>query len=875
MPLLLPDESFTELHALVKAFNAIPEEHHVQRLFMLQKIDSALHQAEMNKALFTWYNHARVDEGSSGIEETLQEYGIQLTASFFLRRVQFALAVKQHAGHVSLTPAEEETCSNVADEQRLLAEHQQLLTASAPRKYLEPLYVQSSLKMAHLATTLDAVLRRKDKHTSLFSQAGNKIRQIRDKPLNPFGHFNYEVKPLGNEQNNNFNYIVRFDDDSAPLVMRVTSQESLSLDQKLNSETVSKYFNEEYAQFMHVFNHEGSSTYMSVVLGNFANQGDLQNVAKTLYKRQTANPRQKPQLIGGTTTHYFRQIANLLIELEKVSVWHPDIKLTNFLSHDDRVVVSDRKTFIETPTPIAEEMGTTVMYAAPEFAECMNRAGTALVATKATTEIPMQPHMAWQVGLALKEFMLTAIRGHKLKRTLSKAEKAVFAEAMDTQGYDISKLLPNPGYQVQNLWLLADELTHTKAERRLSLAAFQKLLTHVNQPPLQFAAQLEKEKPADEVGFSQLVAAIFRRLDNWGPLDNKALEDINSYFAAIYENAYTSARLAPYASRLAHYCHHRGHGLEALSERIERALWEGDWQQASLGQKLRYWLTFTFWRVDRVTTVESLADADRALVTSDEPRMNRWLNLNMQFELLHKAELQALLGEAEYENLSGYFAHMQTLQEAPAQESPELTVTQSPSESLSRDRFDRDGSQPFNPATMVCIDDCDSADDTSAASFGFNTMVLVESPDRPTLTSSSTSVSESFSTMVVKQPDSMIARVLTDSATSSDDESFSGEEYATTVHQALKKPAGPSPWDSLKAPVSEVKASCSSDAASSVAVPAAPVKRRIPKQHLSVNTAMMQSLKRLSFLRQFDDNQASSTPVEAHAPADVLPPQLV
>lgn len=218
---------------------------------------------------------------------------------------------------------------------------------------------------------------------------------------------------------------------------------------------------------------------------------------------------------------------------------------------------------------------------------------------------------------------------------------------------------------------------------------------------------------------------------------------------------------------------------------------------------------------------------------------------------------------------------MQTLQEAPAQESSELRVTQSPSESLSRGRFDRDESQRLNPSTMVCIDDDDSADDTSAASFGFNTMVLVDSPDSPTLTSSSTSVSESFSTMVVKQPASMIARVLTDSATSSDDERFSGEEYATTVHQGPKKPTGPSPWDSLKVPVSEAKASCSSDAASSVAVSAAPVKRLIPKQHLSVNTAVMQSLKRLSFLRQSGDYQASSTPVEVLEPADALPPQPV
>ncbi|KTD03832.1 protein kinase domain containing protein [Legionella geestiana] len=877
MPLLLPDESFRELHALVQAFNAIPEDNHVQRLFLLQKIDSAVHHADMNAALFAWYNHERGEGTESGIEETLQEYGIQLTASFFLRRMQFALAVKQHAGEERLSPAEKETCCNVADEPRLLADHQQLLKASMQWQRLRPMYIQSSLKMAHLAEASEVVGRRMDNHTELFSQASNKIRQIREKALNPHSHFNYEVKPLGKEQNNNFNFIVRFGDESAPLVMRVTDEESLSLDQKLRSEAVSKHFNEEYAQFMHVFTHDGSATYMSVALGNFANQGDLQNVAQSISKAFQGNERQKRQQIAANTTHYFKQIAKFLTELEKGGVWHPDIKLTNFLSHDNRVVVSDRKTFIETPTPAAQDMSTTVMYAAPEFADCMNRTGTALVATKATTEIAMQPYMAWQVGLALKEFMLTAIRGHKLEKTLSNEEKAVFAEAMDTRGYDISQLLPNPGYQVQNLWLLAEELTHMKAERRLSLSAFQKLLTHVNQPPLQFAALLEAEKPADEVGYSKLVAAILRRLHNRSPLDNEALETINSYFAAIYENAYTSARLAPYAKKLALYCHQRDHGLEVLSARIERALWKGDWQRASLGQKLRYWLTLTFWRVDRVTTAEMLANDDKALVTSNESKMNRWLNLNMQFELLSKPYLQVRLGEVQYENLNAYFERMRTLQEAAPQEESEVTETQPVSESSMQDRFVSDTSHDINPATMVRVDTDDESVDA------FNTMVLVGRSDSPVPSSSSASVSESFSTMVVK-PATMIARVLTDSSdplrdsdndTSSDDEKSDDDEYATTIREPRKNTAGPSPWDSLKVPAGKPTGTCNSPAASSVAAAVAPVRRLMPVKHPSVNTAMMQSLKRLSFWRQsVDDAPPPSTPVEAHEPADSLQPQL-
>lgn len=648
MALQLPPQRFKDLVLLVNEYNSAPEDDPVQRLFYLQKINYVLAKTSLNEDLFAWINQ----NGNDSWQHHLSAYSINPNASFFLKGIQFAQAV---ALQIKDKPAPDTESKPTSGKEYQLMQERDALLKNGTFALCRDQYIALCLQLDELVYTDNRIKHIIEKQSLILKNVHVKLEAIKGKDSKEESekqkpeeqvkiHVSYKTKELGN-QVNNFNFKFEMGGWDKPFVFRVEDRPELGLEQDLHSYPVAKYFIEDFAVFMMEFKGEEEPIdYKPVVLSQFANQGSLIDVARRLKNK-------RPVDIAGQTNFYFTQFADFCIKLIEAKAYHPDIKLSNFLANDNLIRVSDRKTLTQNEKPKAKDIRSSPLYAPEEYLKCISPQLT-FNANAYRTTINMPQFMAYQLGIALKEFLVLT-QMDELPDDFRNPDRSA------------ASYFTSPPRQIINLSLLVQELTRSEPEKRMTVKQFQQLLPYHIRDPKAFYKEVEKVLPSSELGFQEEIDAIHDLLKN--DLSNEdLLAKANLIFKKISDSEPKETRLTRMAEKLAKKCYRQcsKNYFTDYSKAIETTLPIAAWNEAPWYRKALYWLSFGYFDVDPVTDF-SKVHIDFDLKSSE------FQAHFPQLEFLPPQELD-YLGEAESTHFKEFiYAHVAQIVEEESESSSE------------------------------------------------------------------------------------------------------------------------------------------------------------------------------------------------------------
>ncbi|KTD40972.1 LegK7 family Dot/Icm T4SS effector kinase [Legionella parisiensis] len=612
----------------IHEFNKIPEEDVVQRLFYLQKINYHINSIPIFEGEFKWLA-ARGPESWRAHQE---RFGVNPDGSFFFKGIQFAKAVASQVTAPLISPGLKEEIEG-KDIYELMQERDALLKSARPFSEIKERFLAISAHLSVIAEKENILKKNLDDHAQILSLAKDKISAIKGE--NDLSSSDYKTEILGEKQVNNFNFKFRMKGWKESLVFRVEDRNDLSFEQDLHTYPVSKYFANDVALFMMQFKSEDQKEieFKPVVLSQFANQGSLLDIAKRL----KGQPHQK---IAAVTKYYFNQINDFCLKLKEANAYHPDIKLSNFLVHNQKLLVSDRKTFVRSPKPLASILRSSPRYAPPQYLACLDEACEDYLPKAKTTQIDIEQLMSYQIGKALKEFLIVTQLGD-------------ITEKSDEKHRSVLAHFEKPNRAITNLSILVDELTRYQEGKRLTIEQFKRLLPFVNHNIDDFYKQLEMELPAKHLGIERELDEIEQLLNKNECEDITFLEQANIVFVAISEQDPKEPRLNRMAEKLAikSYQEYSESYFSQISQDIEASLLAKDWDSASWWRQIIHTLSFGFFRVKRVTTADNI---DISLNFNDQEFRTHFI----QLEFLPATILDSL-GATEANNFNDYFqAHL-------------------------------------------------------------------------------------------------------------------------------------------------------------------------------------------------------------------------
>ncbi|MDR3501458.1 MAG: hypothetical protein P4L79_02645 [Legionella sp.] len=582
-----------QLKTFIEQFNVLPQDDHIQRIFQLQRIQYQLNKVPLNENLFNWRNGHPDRTGSW--ESLLTTYGIDPDGSFFLKSAQFAKAIKSRMrSYPSLT---KDKAYN--DLYKLMQQRDGLLEKTTLSTEDRTLYIALCCRIDYLMENEPKYKGTKARHLLDLTRAKAKLSAI--KGHNQEESENYQTAVLGDHQANNFNFTLDIKvleeefakeeskkEESKRFILRIEDRPQLGIEQKLQSYEVTDYFADDVAFSMIQFKDgDGDVCYKPLVLSQYAKEGDLRSVAKRLRDKNTA-------FILSSAKHYFERINNFCLKLKEADVYHPDIKLSNFLAHNNRLLVADRKTFVSGQSQLASNLRSSPQYAPQEYTDCLNEDQDAYIAKAYKTRFDMEQFMAYQVGMALKEFLL-----------LTKLDE--LPDDYWSPDCDIESYFKDGNNQIKNYILLIRELTRQEEGKRLSISQMQKLLITVGKQPINFYEDVEKMLPSASVGlekeYNEIQALLNSNLSN-----EELLKQANPLFIQLSTRDPQECRLNRLAEKLAIKCYQQCSKsyFANLSKSIEKTLLEKDWPHASFTQKLIHYVSFGYFRVPQVTDVAQI-----------------------------------------------------------------------------------------------------------------------------------------------------------------------------------------------------------------------------------------------------------------------------
>lgn len=475
MPTLpeLPEACSEKLRLLVGAFNKIASDEekelsaddHLNRIILLQKIVSQLELEPPSPLLDEWLTNTE----KQGLERQLQRYGIHRDASPFLKSFEFAnaiMAVKE------VEPLETDVSLPV------LTQEEQTLFQKPEAEQSAEAYVELARKKMHYFSQPE-MQEKIILHQQILALVYSKLEAIRGEVEQKFS--NFSTKDLSS--NNNQNFLFHVAGLETPLVIRVEDRTNTDSESALRQHEVSGFFSDDYATIKVPMLHDGKAEYLPVVVSEFAEDADLQSYAS---KQKGKDPEQ----ILDNALAKFEQLNTFTNQLMDAGYYHPDIKLTNFLISGERIFVSDRKTLINERNPKVSDISSSPAYGAPEYQQCINTFGTGYNSKAYTTRLDMPQYMSFQIGMALKEYLLLAMKD-KISDKYSEEDVNLFA----ANWLPLSQLFDAPTDRLKNISVLVQELTREESGDRLTVDKFQRLMTQVDLSEEVFLAKVEEEHP--------------------------------------------------------------------------------------------------------------------------------------------------------------------------------------------------------------------------------------------------------------------------------------------------------------------------------------------------------------------------------------------
>ena len=504
---LSPHTHHPQLAALITAYNQLDfNEQLIEKIFLLQKIDHLLETSTPDLELTSWRTGLGNKEQSSW-ESHLQRFGISRDGSTLVKNIQFAYVIAQNT---PLHPVTEDDYFTVLQERNvLLAKTSAQIDEAELTQYIE--YNQSIYNKFKTDPDLQ---QQYDRSQYFLSICYAKMEAIRGAVIQDFDTF--ETNQLGNRLGNNRNFKLNVEGEEKQLVIRVEDRNSLVTEQILQTYPVSEYFSEEYYMMMLPFTEGFEQVYRPVVLSEYVEQGSLDDYALTLTDLSPADLREKTQNI-------FLQLCDFCIKLEDAGHYHPDIKLSNFLTDGQTIKVSDRKNITDKKNPKADQILSTPTYSPPEYKACLNKSQTRVnqfQASKVTLDMPS--FMSYQMGMALKEFVMATTM------QIDHLTPEMFMEWMP-----VTTIADNPSRTQKNYFALVQELTRSNPQDRLPIVHFETLLRKVNLPHAQFLQEIEALSPQAELSNASDLALMDQLIHSrqltpelrqkWGELEQKGV----------------------------------------------------------------------------------------------------------------------------------------------------------------------------------------------------------------------------------------------------------------------------------------------------------------------------------------------------------------
>ncbi|OCH98083.1 hypothetical protein A8135_13050 [Legionella jamestowniensis] len=529
---------YLKLSTLIDQFNATQDE--LMKLMYLQQIDmyskaivdncekeffkqpSKLPNYGLKEAIYAWRNQdmfhpeGKPRSEEKGLQQVLQSYGIHADASILLKAVQYATAYQQ----LNPEKAEKKSSQNFTEAQYSIEKFEK------DRSALYELLTKRYLLLARLIKNEDGVDTQlaelcqelweihNDLFTlvdtsyelneyiieqmNLFTLSYTAIDLIQEKFEQNFDEYDFEsLRGQVNNENLLFTLFTEKKKASSAeikkdstetgeraiqLVIRQEDRNNAANEQWLQSNVIARFFIDDYATFTkQQSNREGFSIYNPVAISQFARQGNLKQVAKNIAK--------EPKVIAEKAQLYFSQLSAFCVELMQLGFYHPDIKLSNFLVDNDKLLISDRKAITNNQKLLASSLRTSILFSPPEFVKFVNSSQTRISSRAAKTELDAIPFMSFQVGLALKSFLLNGrTRDHLVRVNLS-----TFNSANDIA--------------YGNLVILSDALTRNIPTKRIGLDVFHTLLApeQLMLPTEAFLKELEATAGFDPFAVNQKI----------------------------------------------------------------------------------------------------------------------------------------------------------------------------------------------------------------------------------------------------------------------------------------------------------------------------------------------------------------------------------
>ncbi|MCW8450326.1 protein kinase family protein [Legionella quinlivanii] len=628
-PLALPATD-TQLKLFVTSYNEA-NENSLEKLYYLQQITTYLRNKQfLSPQLTSWRNSPSQD----GLEAHLQQYGIHRDASVLLQNIEFATAVSRYAS------------ADVFETNLSLYEAMTQANAVLRQDYSQAAlndYLNANLAIVKNYDTNPKLQEKIARHRHFLALSYAKAESIQGFVEQVFPE--YSTKVLGNPEGNNKNFTFNIDGIKEQVVIRVEDRDSLGKEPILQLNEVSEYFSEDYVTLMVPFENEDEETeYKPVVISNFAKEGSLLNYAQALKGEQ-------PKAIAADAQRFFIQLTDFCLKLEAAGHYHPDIKLSNFLTDGEQIIVSDRKTLTDKKNPSVMDILSSPNYAPPEYKACLNEAGDDLAPILARkTKVDMPAYMSFQLGKALKEFMF-----YGLGKTQSQ---------QDEEEYENWKPLnagaSNSVHEIQNLSVLIQELTRSEPSDRLPIKHLQSLLNFINLPPEDFLVKLEELVPQSALSTGkeiELLSKVLNGEEITPEMDTifvQALKQINDPRVPSLSKMQSDRFDTQIASAKQHL------------SKVEKAILKEDLNKAGFFRRLLHTVTGGLIRVPAVSSFQDLMLQNRL------PEMNQETKSNLQIALIVGIKQDSKLNNHQRLLLNQMLVTADTLEKGKAQESVEL-----------------------------------------------------------------------------------------------------------------------------------------------------------------------------------------------------------
>ncbi|WED43917.1 serine/threonine-protein kinase [Legionella cardiaca] len=496
---------YVQLISLIDNFNTAPANSYT-KLALLQQIDAYSRAIVENcetefldtprklprnrsfaDAVFTWrYQNdftslsaiKKPGDTEESLEQVLQSYGVHRDASILLRSAEFAIAYRRLAPTTTGEPLDEEKpVLSMEQFYELLSQRYLILKQLLNKEYdsgndaekLHQKLAETHLQIFRAVGNSTEIAELVQEHTDMLALTYAEFDVIQERLDQEFP--GQQVEELEDKciNNTNLSFVIPCGETDLKLVIRQEDRDNAANEQWLHSNKIARFFIKDYASFMKQYAVENGFIYNPIAVSQYAKQGNLKKVAKKI-------PQDQSDMLVDKTQLYFNQICEFCLELIESGFYHPDIKLTNFLVDDDKVFISDRKSFQSEQQIKLAKIRTSPLYSPPELSRHVNNSHTTIKSHAAKQTLDLVPFMAFQVGMALKSFLLGG------------RSPSHFISA------DLLKSCPNPSVAHKNLVILSDALTRNVIEHRISIDVFYTMLSTENLqlPTNQFLSKLRE-----------------------------------------------------------------------------------------------------------------------------------------------------------------------------------------------------------------------------------------------------------------------------------------------------------------------------------------------------------------------------------------------